>query len=86
MVTVGRAGEKWRGPSARPVIGRRGGAARAGARRLRVPAARAARRPFFSPRNTRHMMTRVPVVDWLGGVAMLVAAVAWGTLLSLLAS
>lgn len=32
------------------------------------------------------MMTRVPVVDWLGGVAMLVAAVAWGTLLSLLAS
>jgi hypothetical protein len=51
------------------------------ARRVRVPAPRPA--PFFVVRITRQVKSRVTAGDWLAGLAAVLAAVAWGTVLSL---
>lgn len=86
-MTVGRVGARRTGLGRRPVLGRSVGLTGArGTRRLRGVTER--RRPgrFFSPRNAQQAWSRAAAMDWLGGVAMLLAVVAWGTLLSLLGS
>ncbi len=82
MVMVRKSGVKRAGPAARPAIGRPVGLTRA--RRLRVAPARARSRRFFSPPTTQQVRSVPAAMDWLGGAAMLLAVVAWGTLLSLL--
>jgi hypothetical protein len=71
----------------RPVLGRSIGLSSARVSRpLRVASTRPPSRRFFSPRSTQQVRSRAVAMDWLGGVAMLIAVVAWGTLLSLLGS